>query len=143
MASGAALMLLGWLWSLSLPFNKPVWTASYILFTGGFGALILGTMYALLDVKPMRPLWKAWALPLVVFGSNAIIAYMTPIMVKLDILRVWTWPGTRVPLEQAFLHTAIRRWGHVEGGWIYTLGYIAACWVFVAVLYRRKIFLRV
>ena len=111
MASGAALMGLGWLWHFWLPFNKPVWTASYILFTAGFGTLILGTLYALLDVKKTADNWKVWTLPLVVFGSNAIIAYMTPILVKLYILRVWTWPGTHVPLEQAFLHSAVRRWG--------------------------------
>ena len=103
-AAGVALAL----W---LPFNKPVWTASYILFTGGFGALLLGTLYALLDVKKTADIWRSGPLPLVIFGSNAIVAYVTPILVKLYILRVWTWPGTHVPLEQAFLHTAVRRWG--------------------------------
>ena len=143
MASGAALMLLGSVWSRSLPFNKPVWTGSYILFCGGFGALLLGILYGLLDVKKADERWKLWALPLVIFGSNAIVAYVTPILVKLYILRVWTWPGTHVPLEQAFLHSAVRRWGPVNGGWHYTLGYIIVWWLVLAILYRRKIFLRV
>ncbi|MBV9849657.1 MAG: DUF5009 domain-containing protein [Armatimonadetes bacterium] len=143
MASGAALTMLGWLWHWVLPYNKPVWTASYILFTGGLGALVLGTLYGLLDIKKTADIWKAWALPLVIFGSNAIVAYVAPILVKLYILRVWTWPGTRVPLEQAFLHGAVHRWGPVEGGWAYTLGYIAFWWLVLVILYRRKIFLRV
>lgn len=143
MASGAALTLLGWLWHFSLPFNKPLWTASYILYTGGLGALLLGTLYVLLDVKNTTGFWKVWALPLVIFGSNAIVAYVTPILVKLYILRVWTWPGTHVPLEQAFLHSAVRRWGTVNGGWHYTLAYIGIWWLVLVILYRRKIFLRV
>ncbi len=142
--SGLLLVGLGWAWSLSLPFNKPVWTGSYILFTGGLGALTLAALFALLDVPGIGIMkGRAWATPLLVFGSNAIAAYVAPILVKLWVLQVVDWPGTHVPLQQAFLHTAVRRWGVIGGGWAYTLGYIGFWWLVLLVLYRRKIFLRV
>ena len=84
--------------------------------------------------------------PLVVYGSNAIAAYVGPILIKVYILRVWTWKmpnGTRENLEQALLHTATMHYGLYRGGWVYTLGYLFIVWLALAELRRRKLFLRV
>lgn len=75
---GVVLAVLGWLWSLDLPFNKPVWTASYILYTAGLGCMALALIYLLADVSG----FPQWCYPLVVLGSNAIFAYVAPILVK-------------------------------------------------------------
>jgi len=135
----------GWAWHFSLPYNKPVWTASYILFTAGLGGFVLTLLYALVDAGTWK--WTQWlALPLVVYGSNAIAAYVGPILIKVFILRVWTWEmpgGTRETLEQALLHTATAHYGPVGGGWLYTLGYLLVVWLALLELRRRKLFLRV
>lgn len=139
------LLLSGWAWHFSLPYNKPVWTASYILWTAGVGGLVLTLLYALVDAPGRK--WTAWAVfPLVVYGSNAIVAYVGPILIKVFILRVWTWKmpdGSRQPLEQALLHTATAHFGPYRGGWAYTLGYLFVVWLALLELRRRKLFLRV
>jgi predicted acyltransferase len=139
------LTLSGWVWHFSLPYNKPVWTASYILWTAGLGGLVLTLLYALIDAHGRK--WAAWAaFPLVVYGSNAIAAYVGPILIKVFILRVWTWPmpnGTRETLDQALLHTATGHYGPYRGGWVYTLGYLLVVWLALLELRRRKLFLRV
>ena len=81
--SGVALIAVGLLWNLHLPFNKAVWTSSYILFTAGTASLILGAFFFVIDARG----WRWWAYPLVVFGSNAILAYVAPILIKLDALQ--------------------------------------------------------
>ena len=135
----------GWAWHFSLPYNKPVWTASYILFTAGLGGGVLTLLYALIDAGGWK--WPAWlAFPLLVYGSNAIAAYVGPILIKVFLLRVWTWPmpgGTRETLEQAWLHLAVAHYGPVGGGWAYTLGYLFVVWLALLELRRRKLFLRV
>lgn len=135
----------GWAWHFSLPYNKPVWTASYILLTAGMGGSLLTLLYCVIDASGWK--WPAWLVfPFVVYGSNAIAAYVGPILVKVFILRVWTWPlpgGTRETLEQAWLHLAVARWGPAGGGWAYTLGYLFVVWLALLELRRRKIFLRV
>jgi len=140
-----ALALGGWAWHFSLPYNKPVWTASYILWTAGLGGCVLALLYAVVDASGHK--WAAWVVfPLVVYGSNAIAAYVGPILTKVFILRVWTWPmpgGAREPLEQALLHAATMHYGPYRGGWVYTLGYLFAVWLALLELRRRKIFLRV
>lgn len=142
LSAGALMICVGLLVSMSIPFNKPVWTASFILYTAGWAALALGTFYIVLDIKK----WRWGALPLLVFGSNAIFAYVAPILVKFYILQGWTWPGPGGhpwPLQTALLHGSIVHWGRVGGGIIYTLGYVLVWWIVLFIMYRRRIFLRV
>ena len=142
LAGSGGLALAGWAWHFSLPYSKPVWTASYILLTAGLGGGVLTLFYALVDAAG----WKWPVFPLIVYGSNAIAAYVGPILIKIFILRVWTWPlpgGTREPLEQAWLHLAAAKYGAYAGGWIYTLGYLGVVWLALLEMRRRKLFLRV
>ena len=142
LVAGVALVAVGWLWNLDLPFNKPGWTASYILYTAGLGALVLGFLYLLIDVNGRR----AWAFPLVVFGSNAILAYVAPILVKVHVLQEWGWQtadGSLIPLQAALLGVVTAQFGRIPGGWIYTFGYILFWWLVLFRLYRKQVFLRV
>lgn len=139
---GAILSIGGLIWNTSLGFNKPLWTPSYILLTAGTGSAILGILYLIIDTHG----WKKWSFPLIVFGSNAIVAYVAPILVKVLILQKWQVPvahGKTVPLLQHFLDILVNYLGKIPGGWLYTIAYIAVWWVILWQLYRKKIFLRV
>ncbi len=70
--AGALLLGAGWLWGLSFPINKSLWTSSYVLFTAGWAALLLGLLVELIDVRG----WRAWARPCAVFGRNAILLFV-------------------------------------------------------------------
>jgi len=141
LVASALLMLGGWAWNFSLPYNKPVWTASYILLSAGLGGFVLTALYILVDVARWR--WPVF--PLVVYGSNAIAAYVGPILIKVLILREWTWRsnGVRFSLEQTWLNAAVKHYGPYRGGWVYTLVYLLIVWLALLELRRRKIFLRV
>jgi len=135
--AGASMTLAGWLWNEVLSYNKPVWTPSYILLSGGLACLVLAVMYAVIDVRG----WRAWAYPFLVFGSNAIVAYVLPIVIKLGVLsRVNI--GAK-PFLPTVLDACVSAFGRVGGGWAYTLGYILVWWLVLWVLYWRKWFLRV
>jgi predicted acyltransferase len=117
LTSGLLIAVLGYLWSLSLPFNKWVWTPSYVLACAGAGLLLLGIVYCVTDIAGKNK----WAFPFVVFGSNAIIAYVLPIAMKQLLLSpfgiyVYTWP--------------------------LVIGYTLFWWVILWLLYRKKLFLR-
>lgn len=140
--SGCILGLMGYLWSYDLPYNKPVWTSSYILYTAGWASVVLGAIYFIVDMKGIRK----WAFPLIVFGTNAIAAYAIPILVKLMILQTWTWTmpnGLKLPLQQAYLGALMYKWGAVGGGVAYTLSYLLVWWIVMYIFYRKNIFLKV
>jgi predicted acyltransferase len=142
LGGGVVMLVAGWLWNLDLPFNKPVWTASYIVYAAGWGSIILGLFYLLIDVNR----WRWWAFLLVVPGMNAITAYVAPILVKIYILQAWTWKmpdGSILPLQQAFMNYCFTHAGRIAGGWIYTFGYIVFWWLILLWMYRKRVFLRV
>jgi len=138
---GLGLVVGGELWALSVPLNKALWTPSFMLLSAGTGAIVLGFFYLLIDSNG----WRAWSYPLLVFGSNAILAYVVPILVKVLVLQVWqvSVGGRLVPMQQWFLDYCVNHSDRVVGGWLYTLGFILAWWLVLWQLYRRKVFFRV
>ena len=136
-ALGATLAAAGLLWDRDLEMNKTVWTPSYILFTAGLGTALIGLLTWLETLR-----FRAWSFVFVVFGSNALIAYIAPILVKVWLLQsVKVRPG--VNLQDTWLGWLKQMTNPVMGGWLYTLTYIALTWLFLLILYRRKLFLRV
>lgn len=134
---GVAMIALGLLTQGLLPMNKPLWTGSYVLYCGGLGVLALVVLHALFDTESR----SKWAMPLVVFGSNAILAYVGPIFVKTLVLR-------SIPSDGGNLETALQLWakqwlGPLAGGIFYTSAYIVVWWLVLYVLYRKRIFIRV
>lgn len=142
LAGGAVMVGAGLLWCIDLPINKSLWTASFILITAGVGSAVLSMMYLVIDVKSLKP----WALPIVVFGMNALVGYVAPILMKAYILLGWTCGlpgGGRGSLHQAMIQYFKLKAGEVSGGWIYTSVYIVFWWLVLLYMYRKRWFLKV
>ena len=71
-AIGVGCMLGGWAWSYALPINRHLWTSSLVLWCGGLSFLLLAWFYLVIDVVG----FKHWAFPFMVFGANALLAYV-------------------------------------------------------------------
>ena len=61
--------LAGFAWSQWFPFNKNLWTSSYVLWTAGWAMLALALCHALIDDRKWPALGRR-------FGVNAIAAYV-------------------------------------------------------------------
>ncbi|MEL6650670.1 MAG: heparan-alpha-glucosaminide N-acetyltransferase domain-containing protein [Bacteroidota bacterium] len=72
---GFCFLLIGSVWDWFFPFNKNLWSSSFVMYTAGLSTLTLAALYWLVDVKE-----KAQNNPLFVmgqvFGANAITAYV-------------------------------------------------------------------
>ena len=68
----------GYLWSIWFPLNKKMWTSSYVLVAAGWSLLLFALLYWVVEQRGWcKTGWsKALAWPWLVFGSNAIVAYM-------------------------------------------------------------------
>ena len=79
LVAGLALLWLGqigdaWL----MPINKNLWTPSYAVFMAGWGCIVFGVFYWLLDAMPLpmaRERVARWMKPFVVFGMNALFIF--------------------------------------------------------------------
>ncbi|MGC2621192.1 MAG: DUF5009 domain-containing protein, partial [Acidobacteriaceae bacterium] len=131
--------LLGELWNPWFPINKKLWTSSYVLFAGGCSLVLWALCMWMIDIKGWKKGWTGFWL---VFGMNAITAYVFS-----EVLGALGWflhanPHTNVQ-ESVYAHAFT--WVHPPGlaSLLYSVVFMFVCWVPVAILYRRKIFLKV
>jgi len=148
-AAGLISLALGTLWNPSFPINKNLWTSSYVLFAGGWSLLLLAVFFWLLDVKRIQQrsrTARALLWPLLVYGSNAITAYVVSEFV-VDSLYMLKLPDASGPARTAWgwiYFTFFARHGSTENTSLaFGLAFVAFCFLPNWLLWRRKIFLRV
>ena len=139
-AAGAIATVVALAWDLVFPINKNLWTSSFALLSAGFATQLLAVCYWVLDVKGV----KAWALPFVAFGRNALAAYF--LSVSLDIIMTrWAVAAPDVSLKwslytHVFESPLARCCGMELASMAYAIAYVALWAVIVIVMYRRRIF---
>jgi predicted acyltransferase len=69
---GVVWTAIGGMLALVMPLNKPLWTPSYVLFTGGLAGITLAGLYWLIDCKGVRKPTR-W---LEAMGENAILLFV-------------------------------------------------------------------
>lgn len=140
---GCALAAAGSVWSWFLPWNKPLWTSSYAVYTAGLTTAALGACHWLCAVRPGpggAP--PRWLRPLQVYGVNALLVFVGSGLLARTIgrlihvpygdgtvsLQVWLFrellPSTALPAFASLL---------------YSLGWILGWYAVLAWLYRRGI----
>jgi predicted acyltransferase len=148
-ASAAFLSLIaGGLWNFIFPINKKLWTSSYVLFAGGLSLLLLALCMWIVDLrreaaKPGSGTEPApWLKILLVFGTNAIFAYVLSELLASVLYSIHL--GSGVTAQQAIyqaIHGVIANAPFAS--LVYSLLFVAVCWLPTLVLYRKKIFLKV
>jgi predicted acyltransferase len=87
--AGNVLLLLGVILDMWMPINKNLWTSSYSIFMAGWALVVFACFYWLIDVKGHT----AWAKPFIIYGMNAIAAYVLSGLVA-TLLYLITWTAT-------------------------------------------------
>ena len=112
------------------PIVKRIWTPSWTLFSGGLCFLFLAGFYWLTEVK----LWRRWAFPLVVIGTNSIAAYLLA-----ELCRGFFQETLRTHLgPHAFEFLGTPYEPFVRGLVVLTLYWLVLFWMF-----RRKLYLKI
>jgi predicted acyltransferase len=136
MTAGVFSAALGYFVGLHFPVNENLWTSSFVLVTSGFAALVFGAFHFMTEALG----WKRWTWPGVVFGMNAIAAYVLG-----DLLALLFY---RLPIAGATLNQ------HAVSGMIamgleprlaslcYALIFVSIVFVPVWLLWRRRIFIK-
>jgi predicted acyltransferase len=142
--AGAAFcsMALGYLWALWFPLNKNMWTSSYVLVAGGYSLALVTLAFWAVEQKGWRTGWTWIGL---VFGSNAIVAYMFSELLPGVLYNVHFISGGKRTDVINFVFNHV--FAHIPGpGWAafaYSVSFTAVCFVPVWMLYRSRIFLKV
>lgn len=116
------------LWNNVFPINKALWSSSFTMIAAGYSLLLITVFYLIMDVFD----FKKWALPFILIGLNPIIIYIgAHRVINFHQIRNFFFAGVI---------------DHLGGGWIpfcSAFSFMVVELVFLYILYRNKIFLKV
>jgi predicted acyltransferase len=136
---GVAAAALGWLWGLSFPVNKPLWTSSYALLMAGLAALVLAACHWVIEVRGRR----GWAAPFALLGVHALtLFFLSSLMAKLLFI-VRVGPGGPRLQTWLFEHVFAPWASPVDASLAYALAYVLLWWALIWALDRSGLRLRV
>jgi predicted acyltransferase len=122
-----ALMGVGQVWNIFFPINKNLWSSSFVCFVGGLSLLFLSLFYLVIDIWNYRK----WALFFVVIGMNPITIYLAERIINFRAATKFFFGGIISLLPEA--------WAPLING----IGVTAIAWIFLYILYKKKIFMRI
>ena len=121
------LIIIGKIWNIAFPINKNLWTSSFVCFVGGLSLLLFSIFYLIIDLLD----YKKWAFFFVVIGMNPITIYLTERIVNFRAANSFFFGG--------FTSIMPESWTPLIDG----IGITAIAWVFLYILYKKKIFLKI
>ncbi len=138
---GIAGILIGLLWDLVFPINKPIWTSSYVVYTAGIALLVLSLFIWIIDIKG----FKKWTTPLLIYGTNPLLIFVLSIVwVKIIIYLVHFGQGDDRISGYSWLYQVVfvPIGGNMFGSLLFALFHGVLFWAVGLVLYKKKIFLK-
>ena len=142
-AYGILFTLLGYVWGLFFPLNKPLWTSSYVLYTAGLAGLLYAALIYITDFKG----YKKWALAFSVFGMNPLLLFVLSVIwgkTLRMLIHIPTTDGKEISASAwAFLHIFVPLAGPAEGSLLFAMAHIALFWLIGYILFRCRIFVKV
>jgi predicted acyltransferase len=136
---GALLMATGAVWGWCFPINKPLWTSSYALWTGGIATSGLG----LFLLASERPRGARWLRPLQIYGVNALLVFVGSALLARTIGRLITVTsadGKSLSLQQWIYRGVFAPLGDPHlASLLYALVWVSMWFAILWLLWRRGI----
>ena len=140
--AGNTLLLLGAILDMWLPINKNMWSSSYSVFMAGWALVCLAMFYWLIDVKG----YKAWAKPFVIFGMNAIAAFVLSGLVGklLYLIKVSGPDGSEITLKTWISNTLfVPYFSPLNASLVFAIAFNLVMFAVAWVMWKKRWFLKV
>ena len=142
LGAGAILLGIAYIWSLAFPFNKNLWSSSYVLLSGGIALLTLGVIYWITDVLN----YKKGTKPFVIYGMNALAVYVLSGILA-DTFNAIKWAnaaGETISLKGWIYHTFMTSLlNDYNASLAWALFNVLLTFLVALILYKKKIFIKV
>jgi len=153
LAAGIVGLAVGELWNLAFPINKNLWTSSYVVFTAGFGLVILAGISLMVEKDPglakngldrgTQIPW--WGRPFLWYGSNAIVVYaLSSFVGRCSIEFHSTWNNEQVAYKTMLYERFFAPLAQpIHASLLWALAYVLTFMVLAWIMYRKAIFIRI
>lgn len=139
LGAGIVLIVLGELWNPWFPINKKLWTSSYVLFAAGVSLLGLAFCYWAAEIRGWK---RGWTFYWLVFGTNAITAYVISELMASGLGSIKLGPKGSLS-SFVYLDGFQRVHPAGIGALLFAIAFVMVCWLAVWPLYVKKIFIKV
>jgi predicted acyltransferase len=139
---GVASLAAGLIWNSYFPMNKALWTGSYVFATTGLALLTLGFCYWLIDIKGH----DRWAWPFKVFGANALALFVfTGFFARMiSSYRVAGPEGQPISIQRWVMQNFYLPVAQpIDASWMFAVSFILLWLLFMWLLYRKNIYIKV
>lgn len=141
LAGGGGLCVVALCWDMVFPFNKHLWTSSFVLYTCGWAMLLWTFLLYVIDIC-RRTKWTGF---FAVFGTNALFTYVLSAVLS---MLFWHWTRTTAEGSESGLCEWLTQ--HIFSvfnspqlsGLLWGITILLICWLITWPLYRRKIFVK-
>lgn len=136
-AMGVVFILIGLIWDLAFPINKPIWTSSYVVYTTGWSLIVLAALMGVIE----KLNFKSWTYFFEVFGKNPLFIFiLSGALIKtLSIIRVGG-----ISLNGWIYQNLFLSWTDGEvASLLFALFYTFVLWLVGVWLMKNKIFIKV
>lgn len=131
--SGILFIICAELFNIIFPYNKQLWSSSFVLLTSGAAILLLAALYLMTDILKIGKVFT----PFKAIGSSAIFVYFISGLIGITVSRI-------LPTNYfiSITTTYITPWAHNLDTIVFSVGY-ATIWILImGILYRQKIYIR-
>ena len=134
--TGFSLFLAGEVWDWFFPFNKNLWTSSYVLWTGGVATMGLAACILIVDTLG----YKRWTKLGIVYGANSITTYvLAGLLISVFHQSLFGLPPLNLMFMKALTHMGVEA---PIASFLYALLYMLVIYIPALILYNKKIFIR-
>ena len=149
--AGLVSMAAGLLWNVWFPINKNLWTSSYVLFAACCSLVGLAACYWLIDVRRLHETRVGGGLvwPWLVYGSNAIVAYVTSVVLVKTLLFIKIssvlGPNGKPVTAWGWIYNDLFARGHSTEltSLAFGLWFVLMCFIPNWILWRKRIFVKI
>jgi len=129
---GFLCVLCGFAWDLIFPFNKNLWSSSFVMFTSGWASMAFAACILIVDVRGNERLARFG----VIYGSNAITVYVIAGMLPVLLNGVL---GVKGLFFNGLVNLGVTP---NLASFLWAIVYMLICFIPAYILYRKKIFIK-
>lgn len=135
---GTILTFAGFLFSYGCPFNKKIWSPTFVLVTCGLGSSLLALLVWIIDIKG----YKKWSRFFESFGVNPLFIYVMAGVIGVSICATnVTYQGESTSIQQVVYQCALQPvFGNQGGSLAYAILFVLLNWSIGYILYKKKIY---
>jgi len=134
---GIIFIFLGLVWDLAFPINKPIWTSSYVVYTIGWGFIVLAALMTIIE----KFHFAKWTYFFEVFGKNPLFIFiLSGALIKtLSIIRLGEMSLNGWIYQHLFLSWTDGKTASL----LFALLYMLVLWMVGLFLMKKKIYIKV